>query len=129
MASSSRTKALCETKTWSAPQKVNRMKIVEDGKVTRLYLVLNGIRPENPVQTGMEVHPNCNSSILGIHQSAQIVAVNVTYQQVSAVRKDQGWDSICKGSKKHGSSLHHLDVNAIQKNIYWELSNILGLSR
>lgn len=54
------------------------MKIAEDGKVTRRYLVLNGIRPENPVQTGMEVHSDCDPSILGIHQSAQIVAVNVT---------------------------------------------------
>lgn len=65
------------------------MKKAADGKVTRLYLVLNGIRPENPVQTGMEVYPNCNPSILGIHQGAQIVAVNISYQQVSAVRKYQ----------------------------------------
>lgn len=34
MASSSQTKVLCETKNWSALEKVNTLKIAEDGKVT-----------------------------------------------------------------------------------------------
>lgn len=53
--------------------------MAEDGKVTRKYLILNGISPEDPAEIIMEVHSHCNPSILGIYQSAQIVAVNVTY--------------------------------------------------
>lgn len=115
------------------------METAEDGRVTRLYLVLNGIRPEDPVQTGMEVHPDRDPSILGIHQGAQIVAVNVADQQVPAVRKNQRRDAIWKREQKARrqlatiwmSSSYQAQIvcNAIQQNACWELCNIFGLSK
>lgn len=44
----------------------------------------------------MEVNSHCHPSVLGMDQSAQPVAVDVTNQQVSAVRKHQGRDAGCR---------------------------------
>lgn len=59
------------------------------------YLILNGISPEYPMEIIMDVHSHCNPSVLWMNQSVQIVAMDVTYKQVSAIRKEQGRDSSC----------------------------------
>ena len=43
------------------------------------YLILNGISPEYFMEIIVKVHSHGNPSVLGINQSVQIVAMDITY--------------------------------------------------
>ena len=59
----------------------------------RVYLVLDSVGPKDPAQEEVVVHPHGHPSVLGLDQCAQIVPMEVSYEQVSAVGEDQGWHS------------------------------------
>lgn len=52
------------------------------------HLILDGICPEDPTEMIVEVHSYSNPSVLWINQSAQVVAVDVAYYQISAIREN-----------------------------------------
>lgn len=65
-----------------------------------MYLILDGISPENHLEIIVVVHPHCNASVLRSNQSAQAVAMDVTYYQVSSIRKNDRRNTSCKNKNK-----------------------------
>ena len=45
-----------------------------------VYLVLDGVGPEDPSQEVVVVHPHGHSSVLGVDQCAQVVSMEVSYE-------------------------------------------------
>lgn len=79
-----------------------------------IYLVLNGISPEDPVQMVMEVHPNSYASVLGLHQYAETMSVDVADQQIPSIGEYERRLTSCNRKYVH---LHYLAYAFIQSHV------------
>lgn len=52
------------------------------------YLVLDGVSPEDPLQLVMKIHSYSHSSVLRVSQDTRAVTMDISNQQVSAIRKE-----------------------------------------
>ena len=100
------------------------------GRESSSYLVLDGVGPEDPAQEVVVVHAHGRPSVLGVDQRAQVVPVEVSYEQVSAVGEDQRGDSGYRGTtsgrhtcyksvtqRRASHSLHHLSVFSVHLHL------------
>lgn len=52
------------------------------------YLVLDGVSPEDPLQLVMKIHTYSHSSVLRVNQHTRAVTMDISNQQVSAIREE-----------------------------------------